>query len=115
MSVCKCNIIIQFAVHPYDCTLYEIYLQLNRFHNGFFTGTRYWVNKSLHFTLLILKKSVAGHAPGWSSCLFVLEDLNGDIGKFLPWNKEHCNSSELMLKAEIKIEFLGQNSIPNSH
>ena len=70
-------------------------------------------NKSLHVTSLILKKSVAGHAPGWSSSLFVFEDFNGDIGKFLPWNTEHCKSSELMLKAEIKIEFLGQNTTPN--
>jgi len=60
-----------------------------------------------------LKKSAAGHAPGWSSSLFVFEDFNGDIGKFLPRKTEHCKSSEFMLKAEIKIEFLGQDSTPN--
>ena len=70
-------------------------------------------NKSLHVTSLILKKSVACHAPGWSSSLFVFEDFNGNIGKFLPRNTAHCKSSEFMLKAEIKIEFLGQNSTPN--
>ena len=41
MRFFKCDIIIQFAVHLHDCTLYEIYLQLNCFHNGFFTGPRY--------------------------------------------------------------------------
>ena len=70
-------------------------------------------NKSLHVTSLILKKSVACHAPGWSSSLFVFEDFNGNIGKFLPRNTAHRKSSEFMLKAEIKIEFLGQNSTPN--
>ena len=70
-------------------------------------------NKSLHVTSLILKKSVACHAPGWSSSLFVFEDFNGNVGKFLPRNTAHCKSSEFMLKAEIKIEFLGQNSTPN--
>ena len=44
-----------------------------------------------------LKKSVTGHAPRWSSSLFVFEDFNGDIGKFRPWNREHCKSSEFML------------------
>ena len=56
---------------------------------------------------------MAGHAPGWSSSLFVFEDFNGDIGKFGPWNREHCKSSEFMLKAKIEIEFLGQNSTHN--
>ena len=32
MSFCKRDIIIQFAVHLYDCTLYERSLQLNCFH-----------------------------------------------------------------------------------
>ena len=76
MSFCKCDIIIPFAVHLYGCTLYERPLQLNCFHNGFFTG---------------------------------------DIGKFRPWNREHCKckSSEFILKAKIEIEFLGQNSTLN--
>ena len=55
-------------------------------------------------------KSVAGHGPGWSSLLFVFEDCNGDIGKFLPRNTERCKLSEFMLKAEIKIEFQGQST-----
>ena len=50
VSFCKCDIIIQFAVHLYDCTLYEISLQLNCFHNGFFTGPRYWLTN--HYMLL---------------------------------------------------------------
>ena len=32
MSFCKCDIIIQFAVHLYNSTLYERSLQLNCFH-----------------------------------------------------------------------------------
>ena len=62
---------------------------------------------------IILMKSVAGHGPYWSSSLFVFEDCIGHTGKFLPWNTKHCKSSEFMLKAEITIEFLGQNSTPN--
>ena len=58
-------------------------------------------------------KTAAGCGPGWNSSLFVFEDCNGDIGKFLPPNTEHCKSSEFMFKAEIKIEFQGQNSTPN--
>ncbi|KAK2548367.1 hypothetical protein P5673_031432 [Acropora cervicornis] len=38
------------------------------------------------------EKSAAGHAPGWSSSLFVFEDFNGNIGKFLPRKTEHCKS-----------------------
>ena len=33
----------------------------------------------------------------------ISSDCNGDIGRFLPWDTEHCKSSEFMLKAEIKI------------
>ena len=73
----------------------------------------YYITKSLQVTSLILKKSVAGYGPGGSTSIFVFEDFNGDIGKFLPRNAEHCKSSEFMLKVEIKIEFLGQNSTPN--
>ena len=112
MSFCKSDIIIQFAVQIYDCTLYERSLQLTCFHNGFFTGPRYELTNH-YITSFILKKSVAGHAPGWSSSLFVFEDFNDDIGKFRQWNREHCKSSEFMLKAKIEIEFLGQNSTPN--
>ena len=73
-------------------------------------------NKTLQVTSLnkIVKQPVAGHAPGWSSSLFVFEDFNGDIGKCLPWNTEHCKSSEFVLKADIEIEFLGQHYTPNS-
>ena len=103
VSFCKCDIITQFAVHLYDCTLYERSLQLNCFHirKWFLHTSKIWANKSLHVTSLIWKKTVAGHGPGWSSSLFVFEDFNGDIGNFLPWNTEHCKSSEFMLKAEI--------------
>ena len=50
VSFCECDIIIQFAVHLYDCTLYERSLQLNCFHNGFFTGPRY--EPTNHYMLL---------------------------------------------------------------
>jgi len=30
---------------------------------------------------------------------FGFEDFNGNIGKFLPRNTEHCKSSEFMLRA----------------
>ena len=58
-------------------------------------------------------KSVAGHGPRWSKSLHVFEDCICDTGKFHPPNTKHCKSSEFKLKAEITIEFLGQDSTPN--
>ena len=111
-SLCKCDIIIQFAVHLYDCTLYERSLQLNCFHilKWFLHRSKIWANKSLHVTSLILKKSVAGHGPGWSSSLFVFQDFNGDNAKCLPRNTEQCKSSELKLK--LKLNFWVRTPLP---
>ena len=54
ISFCKCDIIIQFAVHLYDCTLYERSLQLNCLHilKWFAHRFKIWAEKSLHVTSL---------------------------------------------------------------
>ena len=55
MSFCKCDIIIQFAVHLYDCTLYERSLHLNCLHilKWFLHRSKIWAKKSLHVTSLL--------------------------------------------------------------
>ena len=55
MSFCKYDTIIQFAVHLYDCTLYERSLQLNCPHilKWFLHRSKIWAKKSLHVTSLL--------------------------------------------------------------
>jgi len=96
VSFCKCDIITQFAVHLYDCTLYERSLQLNCFHmlKWFLHRSKIWANKALHVTSLIWKKSVA-QWQYWKLSSMEHRTLQVQWVHVKSWNLNWISGSEL--------------------